>query len=246
MKLTARLVLVYLMVGLPSAPVWAKGLDALSDKSPEAAEQQEAKASSKGEEDPAFGPDKEGNEAEATEASEAGGVPTNPPSNALTQRLYMATSYGWVKASRRGGGSWTASGMSDFAVGYRVLPIKSAFNISATYRYAPVALSGQVNGHSYRGVWETHYAGARADTNMGTSVRLVASGELGYLHAALRRTDGLPGEHSAARSGAVAAFGVGADYLLLDGGVLAVGPRLCGSYGVATTRQLAVSVGLSF
>ena len=238
MKLAARFVLIQALISLPGASAWAKGLDALSEKSPEA-EQSENKGADKDDEDADANAEKDGDAPEAT------GVPTHPPSNALTQKLYFATSFGRVSA-RRAGGSWQASGMSDFSLGYRFLPPTARINFAGTYRYAPVALSGQVNGHSYRGVWETHYLGARADSTVASSVRLVASGELGYLHAALRTTDGLPGESSAAHSGAVVALGGGADYLMLDEGVLAVGPRVYVSFGTATITQMAISCGLTF
>jgi len=239
MKLAAaRFVLIQVLISLPGASAWAKGLDALSDKSPEV-EQSANKSPDQDDEKAEATAEKEEGEAEAT------GVPEHPPVNALTQKLYFATSFGRVSA-RRAGGSWQASGMSDFSVGYRLLPLTARINFAGTYRYAPVALSGQVNAHSYRGVWETHYLGARADSNVASSVRLVASGELGFLHAALRSTDGLQVESSAAKSGVVLALGGGADYLMLDAGVLGVGPRAYVSFGTATILQLAISCGLTF
>ena len=97
---------------LAGAPAFGEGLDELSQNNPE-----NAPAAAEGEA-------AEGDAAEETQPAQA----TTPPivqsaaSKAIADKLFLQTSFGWVKASKKEG-EWDGSGMSDLTVGYKLAPV---------------------------------------------------------------------------------------------------------------------------
>lgn len=211
----------------------AKGLDQLSENNPE-----------KAEEAPAEG----GEEAEAAAEGEQAATTPPPPSAAsaaISQKLYLATSYGWVKASRSEG-DWEGSGMSDLTVGYRIMPLGAKMSVDGTYRFAPVAVSGVVDEHTYRGIWETHFFGGRFNYNVSPTMTAIGTAELGYVVVHLNPTDNLELDPNHEKSGAAFAVGGGADFFLFEKNAFAVGPRLALGFGSVSTIQVAASVSFVF
>ena len=137
--------------------------------------------------------------------------------------------------------------MTDVTVGYK-LPVILAANASlaATYRYAPIAVSGTEDGHSYRGVWETHYLGGRLTYPITSTLHAMATTELGYVRVGLEELDGLDADHKHERSGAALAVGGGADWAISDKFASAGGPRVFVGYGSVTTVQIGGAFSFLF
>jgi hypothetical protein len=200
-----------------AAPARAAGLNDLSKESPEA------------------------------DAEPAPAAPVEPGamSKGLAQKLYLGTSFGRVTASRSKG-HWEGSGMSDLLVGYRLVSLGAASSISASYRYAPVAVSGREDGRDFRGVWEAHYVGARFHYAITPNLSAFGSAEAGYVLVYLKPTDGLGDESKYEHNGGSMAVGGGVDWGLFDKGAFAVGPRLYVGFGSMTTVQYAVATTFVF
>jgi hypothetical protein len=214
-------------VGAPSGAAVAKGLSELSDENP--AEQ------------PADGAKEEGGDEEGakTEAVKQPGA----ASKALADKLFLSTSGGWATGSRSDG-KWTASGMSDLEVGYKLVTLNKQMNVFGTYRYAPMAVAGTVDDRSYRGVWEAHFFGGRFNYQLSKTLTALASGELGYVLVHVNDTDGLAPETKVSNPGVQLAVGGGADFMLID--KWTVGPRLVVGVGGFTTVQVAAAAGFLF
>lgn len=213
----------------------AKGLDKLSENNPENTAVPAEDAATKPADDAATG--------------DVAAVPTTPleksdTSKAITDKLSISTSFGWASVSRSEG-TWEGSGMSDVAIGYKVVMLGSNMNIDATYRYAPVAVSGDVDRHSYRGVWDTHYVGGRFNYNISPTLTALGTAELGYVLVYLHPTDGLETVTKHEDNGVAFAIGGGADWQILEKG-LAVGPRLALAFGSVSTVQVAGAVTFGF
>lgn len=212
---------------LAGAPALGEGLDELSQGNPEKAQ----------EEAPAEG------EGEGEAAAKTPAMVQSATSKAIADKLFFQTSFGWVKASKSKG-KWSGSGMSDFAAGYRLAALSSAMNIAGTYRYAPVAVSGVEDDVSYRGVWETHFFGARLDYATSPSMTVVGTGELGYTMVHTTPVDGQEQDKKAEAGGGQVALGGGVDFQLVE--KMHAGPRLVLGFGSFTTIQVAGAVGFLF
>lgn len=197
----------------------AKGLETLADKNPE-----NAPAAGEGTGDAA--------------ATAAAPMEQSAASKAIAQKLWLATTFGWAHVSSSKG-EWKGSGMTDIAVGYKVLPLAANMSVDATYRYAPIAVSGQVDDRSYRGVWDCHYLGGRFNYKMSDSLSAVGTAEAGYVLVYLRPTDGLDQESKHEENGFSMVVGGGADWHLLEKGAVSAGPRLNVGFGSVTTIQVA-------
>lgn len=221
-----------LVVSSVSNVATAKGLEELSQNNPETAAPAEA--------DP---------DAAAEPAAETAATATAPSamSQSLAEKLFVATSFGWVSTSKSEGNWKTVGGMSDFLVGY-VLPVDlgAAMKLSGTYRYAPVAVTGDEDDRSYRGVWESHYFGTLLHYTVNDKVRAVGTGELGFTKVSLNSTDGIPAEDKHAKSGGAVVLGGGADWKMLETNAFTVGPRLYAGFGSFTTIQLGASASFLF
>lgn len=217
---------------------FAKGLDDLSSQNPE------VKAEDDGEETT--------DETKATPAKREASAETAatnqaPEANntALANKLWFATSFGWVYASRSKG-DWRGNGMSDLSIGYRYLTMSPKLSVVGTYRYAPVNVVGEIDGNSYRGVWETHYFGSRADYKLNAKTVLTGGLEAGYVLVYLIPTDGLETQKKHEENGVSISLGGGADYAISDSGSFTVGPRINAGFGSFTTVQVAASAGFMF
>ncbi len=208
-------------------PALAKGLDELSQSNPE-----DAAAPAEG-----------AGEGDAAKAK----TPTmtqSATSKALADKLLLATSFGWVSASKSKG-DWQGSGMTDLTIGYKLAALNAQMSLAGTYRYAPVAVSGVEDDASYRGVWETHFFGARMNYAMSPTMAIIGSGELGYTQVHLKPTDGQEQVTKHEAGGGQVALGGGADFQLFEKG-MTVGPKLVLGFGSFTTIQVAGSVGFLF
>lgn len=225
MRITNALVMLAGLAVASSTPAWAAGLDTLSDKNPEKAEEGGEAAAEEG----------GGEEGEAKPEKAA---PPSEMSKSLAQKLFMGTSFGWVKASKSSG-EWEGSGMSDLTVGYNITKIGSNMGIAGTYRYAPVAVSGVEDDQSYRGVWEAHYFGGMFKMNVSPTITAIGTGELGYVMVHMHSTDGLEPDTKVQAGGVSVNLGGGADFALADKGAWSAGPRLHLGFGSMTTIQVA-------
>lgn len=222
------------MVALIAQGSFAAGLDDLADQNPETkAEGAEA------------GPQSEA----ATESSapSTAAVNTAPVSYAgpLHQKLGFATSFGWIKASKSKG-NWRGNGISDLAIGYRFLDISPVLSLTGTYRYAPINVVGEQDDQSYRGVWEAHYLGSKADYKLNTKTTLTGGMEVGYVLTYLTPTDGLETEKKHEENGVSVTIGGGSDFLISENGAFSAGPRLYVGFGSISTIQLGASAGFMF
>lgn len=220
------------MVALIAQSSFAAGLNDLADQNPE----------TKAEE----------SEVDSEPATESGSpstaaVNTAPVSYAgpLHQKLGIATSFGWIKASKSKG-NWRGNGISDLAIGYRFLDISPVLSITGTYRYAPINVVGEEDDQSYRGVWETHYLGTKADYKMNTKTNLTGGMEVGYVLTYLTPTDGLEAEKKHEENGVSVTIGGGSDFLISENGAFSAGPRLYIGFGSISTIQLGASAGFMF
>jgi hypothetical protein len=199
----------------------AKGLDELSQGNPSAAG--------------ADGLEGDGGE---------GGIAKAPPppptefSKKVAGNMSVATSFGWLMASKSKGEWKGGGGMTDLTIAYKVATLSATMTADGTYRYAPMAVSGTEDDHSYRGVWEAHYFGGRMRYALRPNLSAVGSGELGYVMVHVTPVDGLPEEDEAGKSGVSIALGGGADWQIFEPG-FTVGPRLNVGFGSFTTVQVS-------
>lgn len=224
MRVLNVLALIFVVAGADHAA--AKGLEQLSNGNPEA-QGSDAASSEKGEK----GDKKTEEKAEAP--LEKGAM-----SKTIAGNLFLATTFGWVKASKSSG-SWASSGMTDVTVGYKVMPINAAMNVSGTYRYAPMAVSGTEDKRSYRGIWEGHYVGGLLNFAVKDSLNAVGTAELGYVASHLTSIDGMGTDAKHEKGGVSVALGGGADFAVGEKNTASVGPRLRLGFGSFSTFQLA-------
>jgi len=243
---TALLLSAVVSFAFGAPKVRAKGLDTLEQSNPDnkpEADKDDATTPSTTDDQTDQAEPAAGETADKTTATAA--EPPSATSKALAGKLSLATSFGWVKATQSTG-DWQSGGMSDVTVGYRVAALSPSLAVDATYRYAPVAVSGVVQTHSYRGVWETHYVGARANYTIHKGLNALGTAELGFTTDHLKAVDELGDETKYEKKGAMVALGGGADWQLLDSAALALGPRLYVGLGAWKTVQLGVAAGFLF
>ena len=113
-----------------------------------------------------------------------------------------------------------------------------------TYRYAPIAVAGELEGVSYRGIWEGHNFGALATYALNNTLNLLGSFELAYVLVYLRPLDNIESEKKAETNGVMANIGGGADWELMD--KLSVGPRLHVGFGSFTVVQASGVASFKF
>jgi hypothetical protein len=227
-----------LTFGFLATHAWGKGLEELAEKNPETAppEPEEAEASAPGEKDEGV---------EGKTGDEAAPKAPSAASNAIKGKAFIFTSIGWVRAGQSGG-DWSSNGYSDLGFGYQILTFSESLKLSATYRYNPIAVTGTLNDHSYRGVWETHNFGGLLRLGLPNRLSTVASCELGYLRSHLSPTDGLPAESSAVKHGVALTLGGGGDYKVSESGEFTIGPRLYVGFGAAKIMQFGLTAGFGF
>ena len=211
---------------LHTAPAWAKGLDQLSDANP--AEGGEAPAT---------------DEAKDVAATKEATVPASALSTALAKKLQVTTGFGMVRGGLKSG-TWKANGMADLTVAYRIAQLQGKLPLSATYRYAPVALTGTDNSLSYRGVVEQHLFGAKVEHPLAAKLTAVGTAELGLAVASLYAVDGLPG--TVPKGGVVLGIGGGVDYAFASMPGFQFGPRLAVGVGGLKTMQLTGAASFLF
>jgi hypothetical protein len=209
-----------------------KGLDELSD--PEASENAEAAAD-----------EADSQEADSQMEDEADAETTATlPARTVTEKMYLATSVGWVSASRSEG-EWKSAGMTDVTFGYLLPVAMGKASLYGTYRYAPIVVAGEIDGNSYRGVWDIHYFGALGAFDMG-SFDVIGTAELGYALVYLDSVDGLEVDSDHEENGVSFVIGAGADWELLEDKGFKVGPRLNAGFGGFTTVQFGAHATYMF
>jgi hypothetical protein len=109
-----------------------------------------------------------------------------------------------------------------------------------------VSVVGEIDGNSYRGVWETHYFGSKADYKLNSKIVLTGGLEAGYVLVYLTPTDGLETEKKHEENGVSVSLGGGADFSMSENGAFTVGPRLNAGFGGFTTVQVSASAGFMF
>ncbi len=233
MRLSKVVVLWSSLTLVGAGPAFAKGLDELSQGNPDSDAAKEEGADGKA-----------GGEGGESAAKAETPMVKSASSKAISDKLFMGTSFGWVKAAKSGG-TWQGSGMSDLTIGYKVANLSSVMSLAATYRYAPVAVSGTEDDQSYRGVWESHFFGGKLNYSLGSTLSAVGSAELGYVQVHVKPTDGLVETAKASKGGGQLALGGGADWQMIDK-ACTVGPRLYLGVGSFTTVQIAGAIGFMF
>jgi hypothetical protein len=223
----------------------AKGLGELSEKNPEADDNGESDSHVEALPVNQLEGGGQGDAAKDSEESDKDPPVVSGFSKTLSGKLTIASSIGWAKVSQSGG-TWKSSGYSDFGLNYQISAINEATKFSASYRFVPVAVSGLVNGHSYRGVWESHNIGGQVKRKTSLKTVAIGSGELGFLKSHVHPTDGLAAEGAASRGGAVFALGGGMDYWVLNRSEFTIGPRLYLGFGAARQVQLSLTCGFGF
>jgi hypothetical protein len=242
MVISFRLALpIGLALALASSAAQAMGLGELSDESPE--EKANADQDKSGGDDDKDKDQGEGGEAKGGEHETV--MEKSAASKAVADKLFLGTSFGWVKASKSAG-TWKSNGMSDLTVGYKLITLNPKMGIAGTYRYAPMAVSGTQDAHSYRGIWEAHYLGGRFNALVTPKINVLGSLEAGYVAVHMTTADGLPVESAAENGGASVALGAGADFALSDKWAFSAGPRVYGGFGSFTTFQVAAAAGFLF
>ena len=236
-------------VALLGQSALAKGLGELSDQNPEDAgdqdKQDKADNGDGDQEEGAKGEEEGGKGEEEGSKAETGLVRKSAASKAIADKLSLATSFGWVHASRSTG-TWSSNGVADLTVAYKILPLGKSAGLAVTYRYVPIDVSGTNGDRSYRGVWEGHYVGARYNTWISQRTNLIGTGEVGLVRSHMDAVDGLPAESSVDQGGAAVALGGGVDYMISEKWAFAVGPRLYVAFGTVTSYQLTVGATFQF
>lgn len=175
------------------------------------------------------------------------GIPA--PASALSQsmagQIFIGTSTGFVSVSKSSGDWRSGGGTTDIFVGYKVANFSPEIPVIGTYRYSPVAVSGTEKGYEYRGVWETHYFGARGNYTLTPDMIAYGGAELGYTLIYLQPLDGSVQNIKAEDNGVALALGGGLDYKMLENR-LSVGPRLHLGFGSTSIYQLSASASFYF
>jgi hypothetical protein len=246
MRKAAALFVLLLWVLTSGAPeLLAKGLGELSEKNPEADDNGESDSHVEAPPVTQLEGGGQGDAAKDSEESDKVTPVVSGFSKMLSGKVSLASSVGWAKVSQPGG-AWKSSGYSDFGLNYQISAINEATKFWVSYRFVPVVVSGLVNGHSYRGVWETHNIGGQVKLKTSLKTVAIGSGELGFLKSHLHPTDGLAAEGAASKGGAVFALGGGMDYWVLNRSEFTIGPRLYLGLGAASQLQLSLSCGFGF
>jgi len=237
-----RLLLICLAVCTASLAS-AKGLDDLSNNNPEAAEGEGDAAAPAGE---GNGEGEEKGEGKPDAGNGEAAKPQRALSKTLSQNLSIATGFARVIASKSTG-DWESNGMTDLTVAYKLSSLSKIMNLHGTYRYAPVAVSGTEDEHSYRGVWEAHMFGARVAYQVSQTLTALGSAELGYVASHLTAIDGLdPVVKKHEAGGAIFAVGGGADWTIGEKAGFAGGPRLFAGFGSFTIIQIGGALSFLF
>jgi hypothetical protein len=113
-----------------------------------------------------------------------------------------------------------------------------------SFRYAPIAVAGDVDGVAYRGVWETFNLGALGKFNLGQGLTAVGSFELGWVLVYLRQLNEVENTKNHETNGFMASLGGGIDWDIVP--KFALGPRLYAGFGSATAIQLGAAGTFSF
>jgi hypothetical protein len=213
----------------------AKGLDELTEENPEnAPDEQELENQA------------QTNEHEQAEPAKAQLVPSDL-SKKISGNLFLAPSVGWVKASRAKG-KWNDDklvGISDLMIAYRLPWVVSMVEMFGTYRYCPIAVSGEVDNASFRGVWESHNFGGLGRWRYSDDLTLVGSAELSYVLIYLTPLDDAEVGQETEANGIALVLGGGADYGFF-GDKLRVGPRINLGFGGVSTIQVAAASSFLF
>lgn len=205
-----------------STPLLGKGLDQISDQNPA------------------------NQPAPAPTTPEAGvSQPTSTLSQSIAGKVFLATSTGFVQANKSRGKWRSSRGASDLVIGYKLSEVPLSFPVFATYRYAPVAVTGNEKGREYRGVWETHALGALGKYALSPEFDGIGGGEVGFTVIHLQSLDSLEEEKDAGKNGISFTVLGGLEYKILESR-LTVGPRIHLGFGTTQIYQLAVSGGFYF
>ena len=141
--------------------------------------------------------------------------------------------------------------MSDITAGYKIpMSLGDLMRLFATYRYAPIAVSGEQERddglHSYRGVWEAHYLGTKLDYDINETLTAIGTFEAGYVLVYLDSVDGLPVPKTHESNNGSVALGGGLDWQLFGENAFKAGPRLHAGFGGFTTFQLSAAATFLF
>jgi len=236
-----------------AGPVSAKGLNSLAKDNPgtpadaaaEAPDSTEAAAPATGTTatTPSAAPAQAATPA-AEGAAQAAPMVQSATSKALDDRLSLSTSFGWIRASQSEG-DWRSSGVSDVTLAWRLgLKTIDKLDLWTSLRYAPIAIAGEIDGVSYRGVWEAWNIGAIGKYLVGNGLRAVGSFEVGYVLVYLRPLNDIETSKNHEKNGVMASLGAGVDWDVVP--KFAFGPRLNVGFGSTTAIQVAASGTFTF
>jgi len=220
--------------------LFAKGLDTLAEENPST----DSEESDETPEENAKAPQKAASAEKATpDANATKTAPQEGLSKELADKLHVGTSWGLVKASKSEG-NWKSSGMSDLTIAYK-LPVEiSGMSLWGSFRYAPMAIAGDVDSVAYRGVWEAYNLGAIGKLSLGNGLSAVGSFELGWVLVYLRQLNEVENTKNHESNGFMASLGGGVDWDIVP--KFALGPRLYAGFGSATAIQFGAAGTFSF
>ncbi len=221
----------------------AKGLEQLSTQNPET-KAESGEESSSGGSDNSSSSESSGDK-KAANKNFLGKAIDEDLGKVIDKNLFFGTSYGWVIA-KKSGADISGGGMTDFTIGYKVAMLNKQMTAYATYRYAPVAVSGEIETRSYRGIWETHFVGTRVSYEISQSLNALGTAEVGPAIVHMNATDGLPDDPDHETSGFQLALGGGANWDMDKRGGFTLGPRLSAAFGSFTTIQIGGGFGFLF
>lgn len=164
-----------------------------------------------------------------------------------SNKLSIATSFGWTGISKESK-TWSASGMSDITLRYK-LPIEFAgISTASTFRYAAADVAPTVENdnikHDYKGIVEAYHFGALGKFNLIEKLSVIGTAELGFMVVHLDDLSGTANDLAPEDNGVNITLGGGIDWEALPKFIL--GTRLFLGAGTFSTAQLSFNGSFVF
>ncbi len=167
-------------------------------------------------------------------------------SKAISDKLHMATSLGFIKVTGASKGDWDSTGAVDLLIGWRFVGgAGKNYNLDVNLRYLPIEVSADVEDHIYRGVIEGYHLGPALGYHLSDTLDVLASLEVGYLLVYLESLDQNELRKDAASNGIEFTVGTGLDWLF-GNKKIKFGPRFYAGFGKFQTMQFAAAATVLF